>query len=414
MRSKIGDCRRDFPALGEKIHSHPLVYFDNAATTQMPIQVMDAMRNHLLTSNGNVHRGMHTLSLRSTSAFEQARENVRAFISAADVDEIIFTSGTTASVNLLASSFGGEMLKEGGIILVSEMEHHSNFVPWQQICHRSGAELRIVPVNGNGDIDLETLNSLLTQNVRLLSITWVSNVTGCVNPVRDIIRLAHEKGIPVFVDAAQAVRHFPINVIELDCDFLAFSAHKMMGPTGIGALYAKHDWLQRLQPVSFGGGMVKDVGALASTFEKPPFKFEAGTPNYVGAVGLSAAIDYLTEIGISNISAWEHELTEKCLSVLQSFPEIKIIGRPAKREGVISFVINGMHPTDTALLLDSLGIAVRSGHHCALPLLKHFGVESTVRISPAFYNTEEELEALNLALGRILVMKKGRDAYDSL
>lgn len=406
MKTDLSQLRKDFPILSEKIHGHPLVYLDNAATTQMPSPVSEAMAEHLRTSNGNVHRGMHTLSLRSTSALEKARENARAFIGAGEVEEIIFTSGATASVNLLAAAFRNGVLSPGDSVVASEMEHHSNFVPWQQVCRYTGAQFRVAPITGSGELDIERLEAMLDPSVKLIALTWVSNVTGAVNPVKRIVRLAHEKGAAVFIDAAQAMRHFPVDVKELDCDFLAFSGHKLMGPTGTGVLYGKKAWLEKLPASTFGGGMVDAVTAECTTFDALPFKFEAGTPNYIGAIGLSAALDYLSAVGIDNISRREHSLTEKCENFLRAFPEIRVLGAPAQRVGAVSFVIGGMHPTDTAMLLDSLGIAVRSGHHCAQPLLRRFGLESAVRVSPAFYNSDEELDVLAHALEKIIMLRR--------
>ncbi|MGN1001687.1 MAG: aminotransferase class V-fold PLP-dependent enzyme [Oscillospiraceae bacterium] len=406
MKNEFPLLREDFPILNEPIHGHPLVYLDNAATTQMPRAVARAMGEQLFTANGNVHRGLHTLSLRATSALERARETVRTFLGAETAEEIVFTSGTTASVNRIADAFAAGELGPGDRVIATEMEHHSNFVPWQQACLRSGAEFVTAPVLGNGELDLPRLTALLDGGARLLALTWVSNVTGTVNPVRELIRLAHEKGVPVFLDAAQAMRHFRVDVRELDCDFLAFSGHKLMGPTGIGVLYGKIDWLERLPAVTFGGGMVEHVSPESSRFDKPPLKFEAGTPNYIGAVGLAAAMDYLNGIGLDRIAARERSLIETCEELLRAIPQVHILGSPGERAGALSFVMDGTHPADAALLLDSLGFAVRSGHLCAQPLLRRFGLDAVVRVSPAFYNTPEELEALARALERIITLGK--------
>lgn len=405
---ELDRIREDFPLLSERVHGRELVYLDNAATTQMPLPVAEAMKEQLFTGNGNVHRGLHTMSLRATDALERARETVRAFLDAERPEEVVFTSGTTGSVNLAASAFAAGILGPGDSVLVTEMEHHSNFVPWQQACLRSGAELRVVPVTESGGLDMESLHRLLDGNVKLLAVTWVSNVTGAVNPLREIIRAAHARGVPVFVDAAQALRHFRADVRALDCDFLAFSAHKLMGPTGVGVLYGKRRWLERLPPPIFGGGMVSAVTAEETGFARLPFRLEAGTPNYIGAVGLGAAIGYLEQIGLDRIGERERRLTELCGRALGAVPGVRLLPAPGERAGAVSFVPEGLHPTDAALLLDGLGIAVRSGHHCAQPLLRRFGLESAVRVSPAFYNTEEEIGRFAGALERVLALGERR------
>lgn len=394
--------REDFPILTEKVHQKPLIYLDNAATTQVPECVVDAMKEHWFHSNANVHRGMHTLSLRSTDAMERARRTVQRFLGAVCPEEVIFTSGTTASINSLANAYSFGILRSGDEVIVTEMEHHSNFVPWQEACKRSGAVFRTAPVTDRGDLDLDALASMLTARTRLVAVTWVSNVLGTINPIRSIIQMAHEKGALVLIDAAQAMRHTVVNVQELDCDYLVFSGHKMMGPTGIGVLYGKRELLESLPPGQFGGGMIQEVYTDRTTYGKLPFRLESGTPNYIGAIGLARALDYLTGIGMEQVAAYESKLLDQTIEILQDMQRVRILGSPEVRSGAVSFVVDGFNPTDTAMLLDSMGVAVRSGHHCAQPLLRRFSLECAVRVSPAFYNTPDEIQLFGKALGRIM------------
>lgn len=401
MPKDIYSAREDFPILQSKVFNRPLVYLDSAATMQMPRQVMREMEEQHSRFHANVHRGIHYLSEKSTARMESVRETVRAFINAQDAGEIVFTSGTTQSLNLLASSFCKAFIGEGDEIIVSAMEHHSNFVPWQQACLEKGAAFKILPFDENGELELDKLPDLLTPKTRLISITYVSNVLGTVNPVAEIIRLAHSNGTLVMLDCAQAMRHVKIDVQQLDCDFLCFSGHKIGGPTGTGVLYGKMEWLKKLPPSCYGGGMVDRVTMNGTTFTEPPLRFESGTPNITGIIGLGTAVDYLESLGVENISAYEKQLLCHVEEMLRSIPEIRVLGAPAERAGVISFNINGLHCFDTAEMLDKLGIAVRSGHHCAQPLLDCYGLEGTVRVSPAFYNTHDEIDILGNGLQRI-------------
>jgi len=399
--------RDDFPILNTAVDGKPYIYLDNAATTQVPRCVPEAMEVHWFTCNGNVHRGIHTFSRQSTGVLEQARDSVRGFIGAACPEEIIFTSGTTDSINKLAYAFR-DTLQPGDEIIATEMEHHSNLIPWQEACKRSGAVFRVAPVLDSGDIDLEALWKMLSKRTKLLAITWVSNVTGAANPVKQIIARAHTRNILVLIDAAQAMRHELVDVCELDCDFLVFSGHKVMGPTGIGVLYGKKEQLLSLPPPSFGGGMVDQVYSDTSTYNKLPFRFEAGTPNYIGAVGLARALCYLEQVGRREIADRENMLLRYCEDALQKHSEIQVLADPKRRVGAISFTVKGVHPTDAAMLLDSLGIAVRSGHHCAQPLLRRLGVNTAIRVSLAFYNTEQEIDKLDEAIRRMLTVLMGR------
>lgn len=398
----VDRIRKDFPILNTSVHGKPLIYLDNAATTQLPKQVLDKINEQYHFFNANVHRGIHYLSEKSTARVENAREKTRSFINAQHSHEIIFTKGTTDSINLIARSFGESFVKEEDEILVSQMEHHSNLVPWQSLCKRTGAKLKIIPFDDNGDLDLKAYEANLSDKTKLVAITWVSNVLGTVNPISEIIATAHRADVPVLVDGAQAVRHNIVDVQALDFDFFCFSGHKIMGPTGIGILYGKEKWLDRLTPIEFGGAMVDQVDLYETTYGKLPFKFEAGTPNYVGAIGLCIALEYITDLGVAEIAMHEDMLLTECEKALSQLEEVNILGNPKRRAGTICFTINGAHTYDIAMLLDKLGIAVRSGTHCAQPLLRHYGLESTVRISPAFYNTNFEIEELQQAITRII------------
>ena len=400
----IETVRRDFPILSRKIHGRPLAYLDNGATTFVPECVLTAVVEQYRLYQANVHRGVHYLSEQSTARVEQVRLETAAFLNAESPEEIVFTAGATESINLIARAFSDGFLRHGDRLLTTEMEHHSNLVPWQEACRRSGAELGVVHLTDRGELDMEDLACLLDQRPRLLAVTWVSNVLGTVNPLLQIIRMAHAAGCVVLVDAAQAMRHGPMDVRNLDCDFLCFSGHKMMGPTGVGVLYGKRAWLERLPPVSFGGGMIDEVETEQATFAELPFKFEAGTPNIAGIIGLGAALRYLRKVGLSAINAREAELLACVEHRLRERSDVNILGAPAERTGAVSFNLQGLSCYDVARLLDQLGVAVRSGHHCAQPLLKHFGLTGAVRVTPAFYNTREEIDVLCDGLNRIAAL----------
>lgn len=395
--------RADFPILTQQVYGKPLVYLDNAATTQKPRVVIDAMTEEYYTVNANVHRGVHYLSQRATDLHESSREAVRQFIHAASTREIIFTRGTTESINLVASCLG-ELLQEGDEIILTEMEHHSNIVPWQLLEKRRGIRLRIIPITDDGQLQLDAYERLFTPRTRLVSVTHVSNVLGTVNPVRRVIDMAHAHDVPVLIDAAQSVPHMPVDVQALDCEFLAFSGHKVYGPTGIGVLYGKEEWLDRLPPYQGGGEMIGHVSFQGTTFNELPFKFEAGTPDFVGTTGLATALRYVQQIGMEQIAAHEAQLTQYALEQLRTIPGMRIIGEAPERGSVISFLVGNIHPFDMGTLLDRLGIAVRTGHHCAQPLMQRLGIEGTLRASFALYNTMEEVDALVAAVKRVSQM----------
>ncbi len=399
----IQTIRADFPILSRKVYDRPLVYLDNAATTQKPLCVLDAMREEYLNVNANVHRGVHYLSQQATDLHEAARERVRRFIGAAKSEEVVFTRGTTEAINLVASSMS-ELMSEGDEVIVSEMEHHSNIVPWQLAAARKGIRLRVLPINDRGELVAGALQQLLTPRTRLVSITHVSNVLGTVNPVEDIIATAHRHGVPVMVDAAQSAPHLPLDVQAMGCDFLALSGHKMYGPTGIGVLYGREEWLDRLPPYQGGGEMIDTVSFDHTTFERPPLKFEAGTPDYVATHGLAVAIDYIERIGLERIAAREHDLTTYCMERLRTIPGMRLIGEAADKASVVSFLVGDIHHLDMGTLLDRLGIAVRTGHHCAQPLMTRLGILGTVRASFALYNTRDEVDALVEAIDRVRKM----------
>ena len=399
----INKIREDFPILSREVHGKPLVYLDNAATTQKPLVVLDAMRNEYLNQNANVHRGVHYLSQKATELHEAARERVRQFINAHSTNEIVFTRGTTEAINLVASSFCQSQMQAGDEVLVTDMEHHSNIVPWQLQAEQRGIVVRHLPITDDGRlVCCDDIATHLTERTKLVSIAHVSNVLGTVNPVRRIIEAAHEKGIPVLVDAAQSAPHMPIDVQQLDCDFLAFSGHKMYGPTGIGVLYGKEEWLDRLPPYQGGGEMIDRVSWEKTTFERLPFKFEAGTPDYVATHGLATAINYLRSIGLDAIEAHEQELATYCREQLQTIEGITIYGNAPS--GPISFNVGDIHHLDIGTLLDRLGIAVRTGHHCAQPLMTRLGIQGTVRASFALYNTKEEIDIFVAGLRRVVQM----------
>ena len=401
----IQKVREDFPILQREVYGRPLVYLDNAATTQKPLCVLDAMREEYLNVNANVHRGVHYLSQQATDLHEAAREKVRQFIHAAKTEEIIFTRGTTEAINLVASSFCESQMKEGDEVLVSDMEHHSNIVPWQLQSQRRGIIVRHLPIDDAGRlVCCHDMATYLTERTKLVSIAHVSNVLGTVNPVADIVRLAHERGIPVLVDGAQSAPHMPIDVQQLDCDFYAFSGHKMYGPTGIGVLYGKEEWLDRLPPYQGGGEMIDKVTWERTTFERLPFKFEAGTPDYIATHGLATAIDYLCSVGLDHVMAHEQELTRYCMEQLRTIPGMRLFGEAEHKDAVVSFLVGDIHHLDMGTLLDRLGIAVRTGHHCAQPLMNRLGISGTVRASFALYNTKEEIDVLVAGIRRVSQM----------
>ena len=400
----ISKIREDFPILSRKVYDRPLVYLDNAATTQKPLCVLDAMREEYLNVNANVHRGVHYLSQQATDLHEAAREKVRAFINAGKSSEIVFTRGTTESINLVAQTFGEAFMKESDEVLVTDMEHHSNIVPWQLQAQKRGIVVRHLPITDRGELCLDDLDNYLTERTRLVSIAHVSNVLGTVNPIAGIIEKAHKHGIPVLVDGAQGAPHITVDVQALDCDFYAFSGHKMYGPTGIGVLYGKEALLEKLPPYQGGGEMIDHVSWEKTTFEQLPFKFEAGTPDYVATHGLATAIDYLQSIGIDNIAAHEERITRYCMAQLKNIPGIRLFGESDHKDAVVSFLVGDIHHLDMGTLLDRLGIAVRTGHHCAHPLMTRLGVTGTVRASFALYNTLEEVDALVAGITRICKM----------
>lgn len=390
----IQKIRSDFPVLSTTVHGKPLVYLDNGATAQKPQVVIDTVNRVHSVQNANIHRGVHYLSETCTAEYEDARQSVASFINAGSIREVVFTAGTTSAINLVASSFGDEFVKEGDEIVVSLMEHHSNFVPWQMLCKRKNARLRVVEFNSNGELDLEQLKSFIGEKTRLIAISQASNVLGTVNPVADIVKLAHARNIPVLVDGAQSIVHGKVDVQELDCDFFVFSGHKLYGPTGIGVLYAKEKWLEAMPPYQYGGDMVDTVTIENTTFADLPLKFEAGTANYVGAIGLGAAIGYLKGLGMENIQQHEHELLLFAHELAEKTDGMTVYGKAKSKVGILSFLLNGVHHYDTGMILDKMGIAVRTGHLCAEPLVTHLGISGLVRASFGLYNTKEEVEVL--------------------
>ncbi len=388
----IDKIRKDFPTLAEQVHGKPLVYLDNAATTQKPQSVIDAMNKYYRDSNANVHRALHVLAERATSGYEAAREDVRSFINAGSTREIVFTRGTTEGINMIAHSLGNTLLEEGDEIILSEMEHHSNIVPWQLLAERKNITLKFIPVLDNGELDMAAYASLLNPRTRLVSIMHMSNVLGTVNPVKEITHLAHKQGALVLIDGAQAVPSLPVDVQDIDCDFYAFSSHKMVGPTGIGILYAREEWLNRMPPFLGGGEMISEVSLEKSTWADLPHKFEAGTPNIAGAFGLRAAVEYLKNTGMENIQSYEEELTAYAMEKMRAVEGLKLLGTSANRGPALSFVLDKVHPFDLSQFLDQTGIAIRAGHHCAQPLMKRFGINATARASLYFYNTRDEVD----------------------
>ena len=411
----IQQVRDDFPILSRTVYDRPLVYLDNAATTQKPLCVLDAMRDEYLNANANVHRGVHYLSVQATELHEQAREAVRRFVNARSTTEIVFTRGTTEGLNLVASTYADEFMQAGDEVIVSVMEHHSNIVPWQLQAHKRGIKLRVIPMSDGGVLDVEAYRALFNERTKMVSVAQVSNVLGTVNPVKQLIAIAHEHGVPVMVDGAQSTPHFAIDVQDLDCDFFVFSGHKMYGPTGIGVLYGKENWLDKLPPYQGGGEMIDHVSFEKTTFVRPPLKFEAGTPDYVATHGLAVAIEYMERLGMDNIERHERALTRYALSQLRDIPDMHIYGHDptsvhdgqvadAVGDAVVSFNVGDIHHMDMGTLLDQLGIAVRTGHHCAQPLMDRLGVLGTVRASFALYNTREEIDTLVAGIRRVRQM----------
>ena len=397
----VATVRRDFPILAREVHGKPLVYLDNAATSQKPRAVIDAITSYYETSNANVHRGVHTLSVLATELYEGAREKTRAFINAAEPAEIVFVRGTTEAINLVANAFGQARVRAGDEIVISAMEHHSNIVPWQLLCQRANAKLRVIPMDRKGDIILDEYRKLLNERTRIVAIPHVGNSLGTVNPIAHMIAMAHERDIAVLIDGAQAVPHFQVDVRALDADFYAFSGHKMFGPTGAGVLYARRALLETLPPYQGGGDMIASVTFEKTTYNVLPHRFEAGTPDIAAAVGLGAAIDYMHSIGLDAIEAYEGELVAYAADALASVPGVTLIGTPAHRAGVVSFTIDGVHPHDAGMILDHEGIAIRAGHHCTQPVMDFFGVPATNRASFAFYNTRAEVDRLVASIAKV-------------
>ena len=403
----IDKVRTDFPILSREVHGKPLVYLDNAATTQKPLCVLDAMREEYLNANANVHRGVHYLSQRATELHEQARDRIRAFLNARSTAEIVFTRGTTEGLNLIASSFCEAMMKAGDEVIVSTVEHHSNIVPWQLQESRRGIKIRVIPMNDEGVLDMAAFEALFNEHTRLVSVSHVSNVLGTVNPVRQMAVIAHAHGVPIVVDGAQSAPHFTVDVQDIDCDFFVLSGHKMYGPTGIGVLYGKEEWLERLPPYQGGGEMIEHVSWTKTTFERPPLKFEAGTPDYIASHGLATAIDYMEQLGMENIQAHEQELTDYAISQLADIPDMHLYGTGqasavlCPHDAVVSFNVGNIHHMDVGTLLDQLGIAVRTGHHCAQPLMDRLGILGTVRASFALYNTRADVDTLVAGIRRV-------------
>lgn len=404
FKLNIEKIRSEFPILSREVNGKPLVYLDNGATSQKPQQVIDVISHYYEFENSNIHRGIHTLSQEATTAYEAARTTVQEFINAQHSYEVIFTSGTTGSINLIASSFGKKHIKQGDEILISTMEHHSNIVPWQMLCEEKGAILRVVPINDKGEFLMDEFENLLSNKTKLVAVTHVSNTLGTINPVKEIIAKAHGKGAFVLIDGAQAVPHTKVDVQELDCDFYAFSAHKMLGPTGTGILYGKENLLNDLPPYQGGGDMIKTVTFEKTIYNELPHKFEAGTPNIVGGIGLAAAIDYMNNIGIDKIEAYEHELLVYATDQIKQIEGVRIIGEATNKASVLSFVVDGTHPSDIGTIIDKLGIAIRTGHHCTEPLMNRFNIPGTARASFAFYNTFEEINVFINALKRAVNM----------
>lgn len=398
MSIDIQKVRSDFPILNQRVYQKPLVYLDNGATTQKPKVVIDEVAKIYSQENANIHRGVHYLSEQLTQKYEDARKVVQEFIHAAHGHEVVFTSGTTESINTIAYSFGEKYIHEGDEIIISTLEHHANIVPWQMLCERKNASLKVIPVNDKGELLLDEYEKLIASKTKIIAVNHVSNALGTINDVKKIIDIAHQKDIPVLIDGAQSIQHGKVDVQELDCDFYAFSGHKIYGPNGIGVLYGKEKWLNELPPFMTGGEMIKNVTFEKTTFNELPFKFEAGTPNYVGAIGLAKAIEYIQGIGLENIESYEKELLEYATQKLSAVDGLKIIGTSAKKISVISFILKNIHHYDAGMVIDKMGVAVRTGHHCAEPVMHRFNIEGTIRASFAFYNTKEEVDRLCEAL----------------
>ncbi|PYQ11725.1 MAG: cysteine desulfurase CsdA [Acidobacteria bacterium] len=401
VRFDVEAIRRDFPILHQEVHGRPLVYLDNAATTQKPKAVLEVLQRYYTQDNANIHRGVHELSQRATAAYEGAREKVQRFLNAASSREIIFVRGTTEAINLVAHSFGGANVREGDEILVSTMEHHSNIVPWQILCDAKKARLRVIPVSDRGELEMESFDRLLSPKTRLVSVAHLSNALGTLNPVKQIIRKAHARGIPVLLDGAQAAARVKLDVRDLDCDFYALSGHKLYGPTGIGVLYGKADHLEAMPPFMGGGDMISSVTFERTTYNKLPYKFEAGTPHIAGVIALGAAVDYVDSIGLEAIASHEEELLHRATEGVLSIPGLRVIGTAKEKAGILSFVMEGIHPHDLGTILDQQGIAIRAGHHCTQPLMERFGIPATARASFGMYNTPQEVDALTEGLGKV-------------
>jgi cysteine desulfurase/selenocysteine lyase len=399
-QSVVAACRADFPALDQDVNGHRLVYLDSAASAQQPSAVIDAITRYERHDHANVHRGVHTLSHRATDAYEGARDTLRAFINAASTTEVVFTSGTTEAINLVAQSFCRPRLGPGDKVLITHLEHHANIVPWQLVCEQTGAQLVVAPINDRGELELDALYTLMDDAVRLLAISHVSNALGTINPVKAIIAEAHSRDIPVLVDGAQGVPHMKVDVRDLDCDFYAFSGHKMFGPTGTGVLYGKEALLDAMPPYQGGGDMILEVSFSGTTFNELPYKFEAGTPNISGVVGFGAAAKYLEDLGMQNVEAWEHELSKYMMQQLSAIEDIRLIGTAAHKAGVQSFLLGDIHPHDLGTILDHQGVAIRTGHHCAMPVMEFFGVPGTARASLALYNNFDDIDRLVAALDK--------------
>jgi cysteine desulfurase/selenocysteine lyase len=400
----ISEIRADFPILSVKVYGKPLIYFDNGATSQKPLCVLEAIKEVYTKYNGNIHRGVHAMSDMTSEAYENAREKVRAFINASKREEIVFTSGTTGSINAIAFSFGEKYIKEGDEIIISALEHHANLVPWQMLCERKNARLRIIPVSDKGEILLDEYRKLLSPKTKLVAVSQASNALGIILPVKKIIEVAHSENIPVLVDGAQGIQHGIVDVISMDCDFYAFSGHKIYGPTGIGVLYGKEKWLAELPPYQGGGDMVEKVTFEKTTYNELPFKFEAGTMNYAGAIGLSRALDYVTDLGREEIAAREQMLLDYATKRLLGIENLRIFGNSTNKISVISFLLKDIHQYDAGTVLDKMGIAVRTGNHCAQPVMTRFGIDGTVRISMCFYNTTEEIDVLGTGIEKVISM----------
>jgi cysteine desulfurase/selenocysteine lyase len=394
VKFDVEKVREDFPILHQDVYGKPLAYLDNAATTQKPQAVIDALTRYYTKDNSNIHRGVHALSLRATDAYESVRETVRSFLGAADKDEIVFVRGATEGINLVAATFGAENIGEGDDVVITNLEHHSNIVPWQIICKEKGANLRVVPMDDRGELDVDAYEKLLTPRTKIAAISHVSNALGTINPVQDMIRMAHDRGIPVLLDSAQAVPHMPVDVQALGCEFLAFSAHKVYGPTGVGAVYVRKDILESMPPYQGGGDMIAMVTFEKTTYNKIPHKFEAGTPNIAGVIGMGAALDYVTGLGWEGLLAYEEDVIQYAVDTIGGLDGVRLIGTPKRRTGAVSFEIEGVHPHDAGTILDREGIAVRAGHHCSQPVMDFFGVPATVRASFGLYNTRSEVDRL--------------------